>query len=105
MAKYSLSENVSWANIMRTLRWSIRHEYFSFLAHYDYLIIALKLDRPNDARIHLIACRRSYSSVLNQIDAYNSLRRFLGYKLASLSSFGFDLMIKFDSEYGGAADV
>ena len=55
MPRYHLTKKVNWSGLMRTLRWSIKHEFFVFRDHYDLLLQALKLAKAADVRIQFIA--------------------------------------------------
>lgn len=101
MARYHLTARVNWSGLMKTLRWSIKHEFFVFRDHYEFLLQSLKLEKADDVRIHFIACRESAAVILAELDDYNSLRRFLGYKIATVSSLGLTLVDTFNSEFGG----
>ena len=101
MPRYHLTKKVNWSGLMRTLRWSIKHEFFVFRDHYDFLLQALKLEKADDVRIHFIACRESAAVILDELDDYNSLRLFLGYRIATVSSLGLTLIDTFNSEFGG----
>ena len=101
MARYHLTERVNWSGLMKTLRWSIKHEFFVFRDHYEFLLQSLKLEKADDVRIHFIACREPAAVILAELDDYNSLRRFLGYKIATVSSLGLTLVDTFNSEFGG----
>lgn len=101
MPRYHLSVNVNWPGLMRTLRWSIKHEFFVFRDHYEFLLQSLKLEKSDDVRIHFIACRESAAVIMAELEDYNSLRRFLGYKIATVSSMGLTLVDTFNSDFGG----
>lgn len=103
MRNYRMTVDVQWAQIMKTLRWSIGCEYRFFRDHFEDLCDSVDHGYPDRVNFHLPICNDSVSSILNQIEVYNSLRRFLGYKIADTSSLGLPLVDVFLSDFGGAA--
>ena len=104
MRNYRLSVDVQWAQIMKTLRWSISCEYRFFRDHFEDLRDSVDHGYPDRVNFHLPICKESVSLILDHIEVYNSLRRFLGYKIADTSSLGLPLVDVFLSEFGGATE-
>ena len=104
MRNYRMTVDVQWAQIMKTLRWSIGCEYRFFRDHFEDLRDSVDHGYPDRVNFHLPICNDYVSSILNQIEVYNSLRRFLGYKIADTSSLGLPLVDVFLSDFGGAAE-
>ena len=104
MRNYRMTVKVQWAEIMKTLRWSIGCEYRFFRVHFEDLRDSVDHGYPDRVNFHLPICKDSVSLILEEIEAYNSLRRFLGYKIADTSSLGLPLVDVFLSDFGGAAE-
>ena len=104
MRNYRMTVNVQWAEIMKILRWSIGCEYRYFAGHFEDLRDSVDYGYPDRVKFHLPICKDSVSLILEEIEIYNSLRRFLGYKIADTSSLGLPLVDVFLSDFGGVAE-
>lgn len=104
MRNYRITVKVQWAEIMKTLRWSIGYEYRFFRDHFEDLRDSLDHGYPDRVNFHFPICKQSVQLILEKIDEYNSLRRFLGYKIADTNSLGLPLVDVFLSDFGGAAE-